>query len=106
MKYLECVILRINDGVTLISVDERISIKFTIQNAIIEPEARINPERSMPVIFKGDIEDTIPYVTILGRKCPIRVERPVAMEYCGIFQIELEFDDTEDCYVEINRGVI
>ena len=106
MKYLECLILSINDGVHLISVDETVNVRFVIQDAVIEPEARINPYKSMPVLFKGDLDDTIPYISRLGSRCPIRVKRPETMEYCGILQITFKLDDISDCYVEINREVV
>ena len=106
MRYLECAIFRINNGIEFISVDGGIDVRFAVEDAIVEPEARINPDKSMPVVFKGDLDDTVPYVQMFWNKCPIRVKRPETMEYCGILQITFKLDDIKDCYVETHREVV
>ena len=107
MKYLECEIIRVNGNLTYFaSADETVDVMFALTNAIVEPEAMVNPMESIPVVFKGDLNDTIPHVKLVGNNCPIRIESTGIMEYGCELQITFKLDDISDCYVEINREVV
>ena len=106
MRYLECEIIRILGNVTYFaSKDDSVNAVFPITNAVVEPKENINPLETIPVVLKGDLNNTVPHVKLPCGKCPIRVESTGIMEYGCELQITFKLDDIKDCYVETNRGI-
>ena len=107
MRYLECEIIRILGNVTYFaSKDDLVNVVFPITNAVVELKENINPLETIPVVLKGDLNNTVPHVKLPCGNCPIRVESTGIMEYGGELQITFELDDISDYYVEIDRNMV
>ena len=107
MRYLECEIIRILGNVTYFaSKDDSVNAVFPITNAVVEPKENINPLETIPVVLKGDLNNTVPHVKLPCGNCPIRVQSTGIQEYGGELQITFELDDIKDYYMEIDRNII
>ena len=107
MRYLECEIIRILGNVTYFaSKDDLVNVVFPITNAVVEPKGNIDPLETIPVVLKGDLDNTVPHVKLPCGNCPIRVESTGIMEYGSELQITFELDDISDYYVEIDRNIV